>query len=81
VSGPREEEIPDRLRVGGRHTGGELTGGVRDDGRVWVNAFNGAGVTVRVSADDAERFGRWLVRCARTARGRNRPHLDDPDEA
>jgi hypothetical protein len=73
---PPEDQMPDRLRVGSRHDGGELTGGVRDDGRIWVNAYNGAGVTVRVSAADAERFGRWLIRCARAGRGKNRPHLD-----
>jgi hypothetical protein len=55
------------FQVGERDRGGELSGGVRD-GRVWTNAFNGSGVTVDVSADEAEQFGLWLIQCARAAR-------------
>jgi hypothetical protein len=67
VPKPRNSPMADRLQVGDRNDGGELAGGVCG-GRVWTNAFNGSGVTVDVPADEAERFGRWLIRCARAAR-------------
>lgn len=68
VSRPRNERSRrgPRSPVGSR-VAGQLSGGVRG-GKVWVNAFHGAGVTVDVDADDAEDFGLALIALARQAR-------------
>jgi hypothetical protein len=63
---PRNQH-PDRWSVGKRGAGGELSAGHKP-GYIWVNAFNGVGITVRVHPDDAESFGRWLIMAARLAR-------------
>jgi hypothetical protein len=59
-------KAPERLRVGDRHRGGELSGGRRNN-RVWVNAFTATGITVDVSPEDAERFGLAMIAWARAA--------------
>lgn len=64
---PRNQH-PDRWSVGKRGPeGGELSGGPKP-GYVWVNAFNGLGITVRLEPDAAEAFGKWLIVAARLAR-------------
>jgi len=67
VPRPRNLGPADRFTVGNRNTGGELSGGPKNGG-VWVNCFLGTGVTVRVSAQEAEEFGLWLIECARANR-------------
>lgn len=75
MTGPRNDPPvagwPDRFRVGDRLRGGALTGGVREDA-VWVNAsLLGTGVTVDITAAEAERFAEWLMRWAEQARAAN----------
>jgi len=75
VTGPRNDPPsagwPDRFRVGDRLRGGALTGGARE-GAVWVNAsLLGTGVTVDITAAEAELFAEWLAGWARQARTAN----------
>jgi hypothetical protein len=72
VPRPRNQGPADRFTVGDRNGGGELSGGPRTGG-AWVNCYLGTGVTVRISAQEAEEFGLWLIECARASRGQGGP--------
>lgn len=60
------------VRVGERGAG-MMSAGVRD-GRIWLNAYTGTGITVTLSLAEAERYALGvleLVRDARAASHRN----------
>lgn len=68
-SPPRAAEgVVGRASVGDRFGGGQLSGGMRDDGTIWVNAFVGQGVTVDLDPAEAEAFAVWLAQAANQAR-------------
>ena len=48
-------------RVGDRNRGGEVAAGVKGGGRVWVNAYNGSGLTVDVSFEDARELALGIL--------------------
>lgn len=70
---PRNDGPVDPVRVGSRHRGGEVSAGERN-GKVWVNCFTMTGITVMVTAEEAERFALQLLEFAEKARDR-RPRL------
>lgn len=62
---PGRATAPVRVTVGDRNHGGELSGGVTSDWEIWVNAFNGSGVTVKIDAAAAEQFASMLIEWAK----------------
>lgn len=70
---PRNDGPSEPVRVGSRHRGGEVSAGERN-GKVWVNCFTMTGITVMVTAEEAERFARQLLALAEKARS-SQPRL------
>lgn len=76
---PRNERYPDPRPVRNRSGSGQASGGLRDDGMIWLNCSTGQGIVVRLDPQDAERFFEQMLELSRVGKAMRAPRVADPD--